>query len=354
MMKLFKHLHKEEWSLLALSVVFIFAQAWLDLHIPEYMSNITFLITSETKELTPILAMGGKMVLCALGSLFSAMIVGFFAARIAARFAKRIRRELFCKVESFSMEEMNQFSTSSLITRSTNDVTQIQRFVAVGMQVLIKAPIISAMAIEKILVTGKWQWSVLVAGAVLALIIVIVTIMIYTIPKYENIQKITDSLNRVTRENLTGLEVIRAYNAEKYQESKFNEVNTDLMNNQLKVQSRMAVLHPSMVFVLNGIALGVYWIGAILINSAGAAGKMTLFSDMVVFSSYAVQVIMDKLTKGRTSFVIAHRLSTIKNADKILVMKDGDIIESGNHQTLLSKNGFYAGLYNSQFESSAS
>lgn len=292
MIKLFKHFHKEEWFLIALSIIFIFAQAWLDLHIPEYMSNITYLITNETSELTTILAMGGKMVLCALGSLVTAIIVGFFAARIAARFAKRIRKEIFCKVESFSMEEMNVFSTPSLITRSTNDVTQIQRFVAVGMQVIIKAPIISALAIEKILATGKLEWSLLVTGAVFALITVIVAIMFYTLPRFEKIQKITDNLNRVTRENLTGLEVIRAYNAEEYQENKFDEVNTDLMDNNLKVQRRMAVLHPSMVLVLNCIALGVYWIGAILINSAGTADKMTLFSDMVVFSSYAVQVIM--------------------------------------------------------------
>lgn len=292
MIKLLKHFHKQEWLLLALSVVFVFAQAWLDLHIPEYMSNITYLITNETKELTPILITGGKMVLCALGSLITAIIVGFFAARIAARFAKRIRREIFCKVESFSMEEMNRFSTASLITRSTNDVTQIQRFVAIGMQVIIKAPIISVLAIEKILTTGRLEWSLLVTAAIFALIIVIVIIMNYTIPKFEKIQKITDNLNRVTRENLTGLEVIRAYNAEEYQENKFNEININLMNNNLKVQRKMAVLHPTMVLVLNCIALGVYWIGAVLINAAGATDKMILFSDMVVFSSYAVQVIM--------------------------------------------------------------
>lgn len=292
MIKLFKHFHKEEWFLIGLSVIFVFAQAWLDLHIPEYMQNITYLITNETQELTPILIMGIKMVLCALGSLVTAIIVGFFAARIAARFAKRIRREIFCKVESFSMEEMNKFSTPSLITRSTNDVTQIQRFVAIGMQVVIKAPIISIMAIEKILTTGRLEWTVLVAGVVFALVTVIATIMIYTIPKFEKIQKITDNLNRVTRENLTGLEVIRAYNAEKYQEDKFDKVNNNLKNNQLKVQRRMSVLHPSMVLALNCIALGVYWIGAILINSAGAGDKMVLFSDMVIFSAYAVQVIM--------------------------------------------------------------
>lgn len=282
------------------------------------------------------------------GKSFLAMVVDFFAARIAASFAKRIRREIFCKVESFSMEEMNQFSTASLITRSTNDVTQIQRFVAIGMQMLIKAPIISAMAIEKILVTGKWQWSVLVAGAVLALITVIAAIMVYTIPKYENIQKITDSLNRVTRENLTGLEVIWAYNAEKYQESKFNKVNTELMKNQLKVQSRMAVLHPSMVFVLNGIALGVYWIGAVLISSAGVADQMTLFSDMVVFFSYAVQVIM-AFTLLTMVFVMIPRASiSAKHINEVLntspKMVDGSLKDGmqGQEGTVEFKNVSFA------------
>lgn len=331
MIKLFKQLHKEEWLLIVISIIIVFVQAVLDLHIPEYMSNITYLITNETSEITPILIMGGKMVLCALGSLGTAIIVGFFSARIAARFAKRIRKEIFCKVESFSMEEMNRFSTPSLITRSTNDVTQIQRFVAVGMQVIIKAPIISVLAIEKILETGKLEWSFLVTGAVFALIIVIVTIMFYTLPKFEKIQKITDNLNRVTRENLTGLEVIRAYNAEKYQENKFDEVNTDLTNNNLKVQKRMAVLHPSMVLVLNCIALGVYWIGAILINNAGATDKMMLFSDMVVFSSYAVQVIM-AFTLLTIVFVMLPRASiSAKRINEVLNTKikiiDGKLTE---------------------------
>lgn len=190
MIKLFKHLHKEEWSLIIVSIIFIIGQAWLDLHIPEYMSNITYLITNETTELAPILEMGGKMILCAIGSLLTAMTVGYFAAKIAAKFAKRLRREIFCKVESFSMEEMGKFSTSSLITRSTNDITQIQRFVAIGLQVIIKAPIISIMAIDKIIQTGRMEWSILVAGSVLALVIVIVAVMRYTIPKFEKIQKI--------------------------------------------------------------------------------------------------------------------------------------------------------------------
>lgn len=331
MVKLFKYFQKEEWFLIVLSIVFVFAQVWLDLHIPEYMSNITYLITNETNELMPILVMGGKMVLCALGSLVTAMIVGFFAAKISARLAKRIRRKIFCKVESFSMEEMNEFSTPSLITRSTNDVTQIQRFVAIGMQVIIKAPIISVMAIEKILATGRLEWSLLVVGAVFGLIIIIVTVMAYTIPKFEKIQKITDNLNRVTRENLTGLEVIRAYNAEEYQEKKFDEVNTDLMDNNLKVQKRMAILHPSMVLVLNCIALGVYWIGAVLINSAGDMEKMSLFSDMVIFSSYAVQVIM-AFTLLTIVFVLLPRASiSAKRINEIIDTKtrlvDGNLKE---------------------------
>lgn len=342
MIKLFKHLHKEEWFLIIVSIIFIIAQAWLDLHIPEYMSNITYLITSETTELGPILKMGGKMILCAIGSVATAMTVGYFAAKIAAKFAKRLRREIFCKVESFSMEEMGKFSTSSLITRSTNDITQIQRFVAIGLQVIIKAPIISIMAIDKIIQNGRMEWSVLVAGSVFALVMVIVAVMRYTIPKFEKIQKITDNLNRVTRENLTGLEVIRAYNAEGYQENKFNEVNTELTNNNLKVQKRMAVLHPSMVFVLNFISLGIYWIGAFLIKGTSGAEQMTLFSNMVVFSSYAMQVIM-AFTLLTIVFVMLPRASiSAKRINQVLdtktKLKEGNKKEGTEKGTIEFKN----------------
>lgn len=342
MIKLFKHFHKEEWFLIIISIIFIIAQAWLDLHIPEYMSSITYLITNETTELGPILEMGGKMILCAIGSAVTAMTVGYFAAKIAAKFAKRLRREIFCKVESFSMEEMSKFSTSSLITRSTNDITQIQRFVAIGLQVIIKAPIISIMAIDKILQNGRMEWSILVAGSVLALVMVIVAVMRYTIPKFEKIQKITDNLNRVTRENLTGLEVIRAYNAEEYQENKFNEVNTELTDNNLKVQKRMAVLHPSMVFVLNFISLGIYWIGAFLINGTSGVEQMSLFSNMVVFSSYAMQVIM-AFTLLTIVFVMLPRASiSAKRINQVLdtktKLKEGSKTEGKEQGTLEFKN----------------
>ena len=342
MIKLFKHFHKEEWFLIIVSIIFIISQAWLDLHIPEYMSNITYLITNETTELGPILEMGGKMILCAIGSLVTAMTVGYFAAKIAAKFAKRLRREIFCKVESFSMEEMGKFSTSSLITRSTNDITQIQRFVAIGLQVIIKAPIISIMAIDKIIQNGRMEWSILVAGSVLALVMVIVAVMRYTIPKFEKIQKITDDVNRVTRENLTGLEVIRAYNAEEYQENKFNKVNTELTDNNLKVQKRMAVLHPSMVFILNFISLGIYWIGAFLINEVSGVGQMALFSNMVVFSSYAMQVIM-AFTLLTIVFVMLPRASiSAKRINQVLdtktKLKEGTKKEGKEKGTVEFKN----------------
>lgn len=342
MIKLFKHFHKEEWFLIIVSIIFIISQAWLDLHIPEYMSNITYLITNETTELGPILEMGGKMILCAIGSLVTAMTVGYFAAKIAAKFAKRLRREIFCKVESFSMEEMGKFSTSSLITRSTNDITQIQRFVAIGLQVIIKAPIISIMAIDKIIQNGRMEWSILVAGSVLALVMVIVAVMRYTIPKFEKIQKITDDVNRVTRENLTGLEVIRAYNAEEYQENKFNKVNTELTDNNLKVQKRMAVLHPSMVFILNFISLGIYWIAAFLINEVSGVGQMALFSNMVVFSSYAMQVIM-AFTLLTIVFVMLPRASiSAKRINQVLdtktKLKEGTKKEGKEKGTVEFKN----------------
>ena len=225
-------------------------------------------------------------------SFICSAIVGFFAAQIAANLSKRLRRELFEKVESFSMEEIGGFSTDSLITRSTNDITQIQMIVAMGLQMIVKAPIMAVMAIIKIQNKGTWQWSMLTACAVIILIATILFIMIYALPKFKRIQGLTDNLNRVTRENLTGLRVVRAYNAEGYQEEKFEKANEELTGTNLKAQRAMQVMSPMMSLVMNGITLGIYWIGAYLIDAADMLDKLPLFSNMVVFSSYAMQVIM--------------------------------------------------------------
>lgn len=292
MIKLFKHLRTKDWIVIGISIVFIVLQVWLDLKLPDYMSEITTLLQTEGSQMSDILYAGGKMLLCALGSLAAAIIVGYFAARIAANFSQTLRDKLYHKIQSFSMEEINGFSTASLITRSTNDITQIQMIVAMGLQLIIKAPIMAVVAIIKIANKGTWQWSLLTAGIVIALMTAIICIMLYAVPKFKKIQGQTDNLNRLVRENLTGLRVVRAYNAEEYQEEKFSAANDELTETQLKAQRALTIMNPMMTLVMNGLTLGVYWIGAVIINAAAMAEKLTLFSNMVVFSSYALQVVM--------------------------------------------------------------
>lgn len=292
MIKLFKHLRTKDWIVIAVSIVFIVLQVWLDLKLPDYMSEITALLQTEGSQMSDVLYAGGKMLLCALGSLAAAIIVGYFSARIAANFSQTLRDKLYHKIQSFSMEEINGFSTASLITRSTNDITQIQMIVAMGLQLIIKAPIMAVVAIIKIANKGTWQWSLLTAGIVIALMTAIICIMLYAVPKFKKIQGQTDNLNRLVRENLTGLRVVRAYNAEEYQEEKFSVANNELTETHLKAQRALTIMNPMMTLVMNGLTLGVYWIGAVIINAAAMADKLTLFSNMVVFSSYAMQVVM--------------------------------------------------------------
>lgn len=292
MVRILKYLRKREWLMICCSIIFIVAQVWLELRLPDYMSEITMLVQTEGSTLGDILAAGGSMLLCALGSLVSAFVVGFFAAKIAAGLAQRLRANVFGKVLSFSMEEIGGFSTASLITRSTNDITQVQMIIAIGMQALIKAPIMAVWAICKIAGKG-WEWTAATGCAVIVLMVMLTVIILFAMPKFKIIQRLTDNLNRVTRENLTGIRVVRAYNAEGYQEDKFAKANDDLTKTNLFANRVMAIMQPGMTFIMSSLTLAIYWIGAILINNAGAAAdKMMLFSNMVVFSSYAVQVIM--------------------------------------------------------------
>lgn len=270
------------------------------------------------------------MLLCALGSLVSAVIVGFFAARIAASFTQRLRSQLFAKVDSFSMEEINQFSTASLITRSTNDITQVQMLITMGLQMMIKAPIMAVWALTKI--TGKGlEWSIATGVAVVILILMIALIMIFVIPKFKKMQTLTDNLNRVTRENLTGLRVVRAYNAESYQEEKFEAANEELTATQLYTNRGMAVMMPMMTTLMSGISLAIYWIGAYLINGAEAVDRLPLFSNMVVFSSYSVQVIMSFMmlvmifVLWPRASVSAKRINEV--LEKVATIIDGHITE---------------------------
>lgn len=291
MIKLMRNFTKKEWVLVAISFAFIVLQVWLDLTMPEYMSEITMLIQTEGSEMSEILTAGGMMLLCALGSLAASIVAAVCAAKIAATFGGTLRSKLFKKVQSFSMEEIGHFSTASLITRSTNDITQVQMLIVMGLQMLIKAPIMAVWAICKI--AGKeWQWTLSTGVAVLVLLCIVGFCLFLTVPKFQKMQKLTDDVNRVTRENLNGLRVVRAYNAEAYQESKFEDANKNLTNNQLFAQRTMSFMMPSIQLIMNGLSLAVYWIGAVLINEAGMLSKITLFSDMMVFSQYAVQVIM--------------------------------------------------------------
>lgn len=291
MIKILKYLKTKEWLQALICLILIIIQVWLDLKLPEYMSKITMLVQTPGSEMKDIWISGGYMLLCALGSLVSAVIVGYFAARIAASFSQRLRSHLFSKVESFSMEEIRHFSTSSLITRSTNDITQVQMLITMGLQLIIKAPIMAVWAVTKIAGKG-FEWTLATGGALGIVLLTVTFIMIFVIPKFKKMQTLTDNITRVARENLTGIRVARAYNAEKYQEEKFENANEELTSTSLFTNRSMAIMMPVMTVVMSGLSLVIYWIGAYLIDSAGAMDKLTIFSDMVVFSQYAMQVIM--------------------------------------------------------------
>ena len=291
MLKIFKNFKGKEWLLLSISVVFIVLQVWLDLRLPDYMSDITRLVQTQGSEMSEILTTGGWMLLCALGSLIASVIVAALAAKIASNFSATLRSKLYDKVQDFSMEEINNFSTASLITRSTNDVTQVQTFIVIGLQLLIKAPILAVWAVLKI--TGKnWELSLTTGIAVLILLIIVGICIAIALPRFAKLQKLTDNLNRIARENLSGISVTRAYNAERYQEDKFEEANSELTSVNLVANRVMATLLPSISFIMSGLTLAIYWVGAVLIQNADITSRMGLFSDVVVFSSYAMQVVM--------------------------------------------------------------
>ena len=291
MIKLLKYLSKKEWLLALTALLFIVCQVWLDLTMPDYMSQITVLVQTAGSEMSDILYNGAMMLLCALGSLVAAFLTSVCAARIGSNYSANLRGRIFGKVQSFSMEEIGRFSTASLITRSTNDITQVQMLIVMGLQMLIKAPLTAAYAIYKI--AGKnWIWTISTGIAVAVLLCIVGICLVIALPKFKRVQRLTDNLNRVTRENLTGLRVVRAYNAEGYQEEKFRKANEELTRTQLFTQHTMALLMPSIQLIMNGLSLAIYWIGAVLINNAGIVDKISLFSDMVVFSSYAMQVVM--------------------------------------------------------------
>lgn len=291
MFKLLKNLTKKDYGFIVISTLLIIFQVWLDLKLPDYMANITTIIESGTDSLSGILKNGGYMLLCAGGSLVAAIIVGYITSMISAKFSSNVRKKLYNQVENFGMEEIKKFSTSSLITRTTNDITNVQMLLSMGLQLLIKAPITAVWAIFKILNKG-WEWSLLTGIAVFILLFMVVLLMILVIPKFKVVQKLIDKINNTTREQLTGIRVVRAFNAEKYQEEKFAEGNNELTKIQMFNQRMMSIMSPIMYLIMNLLTLGIYFIGANLINEAGMLDKIEIFSNMVVFSSYAMQVIM--------------------------------------------------------------
>ncbi len=315
--KYLKSIKPSEWLMVIFSVVFVVGQVWLDLTLPDYMSEITTLVQTQGSTIGEILRAGGLMLLCALGSAGLSVIVGYFAAKISATISMRLRDDVYSKVSNFGAQEIKKFSTASLITRSTNDVRQVGMVVAFGLQVMIKAPILAVWAIVKIL--GKsWQWSVATLIAVVILILMLVIVTLFVMPKFKKIQDQTDTLNRVTRESLMGLRVIHAFNAEKYQEDKFENANTQLTKTQLFTQRVMSIVGPTMTLVMNGLNLSIYIIGAFLINAAGTVEKLTLFSDMVVFSSYAMQVVMAFMMIAMIFFMLPRAVVSAKRIGEVL------------------------------------
>lgn len=335
MLKLIKNFTKKEWILALICLVLVVTQVWLELKMPDYMSEITKLVQTEGSQMKDILVNGGYMLTCALGSLVAAVITGYITSRISSNFSKTIRKKLFNKVEDLAMQEVKQFSTSSLITRTTNDITQIEMLIAMGLQLLIKAPITAIWAITKIL-NKSWQWSAITAVAVAILMTTIAIIMVIVLPRFKKVQKLIDKLNGVTRENLTGIRVVRAFNAEQYQEEKFDKANNNLTNQQLFNQKVFAVMQPMMYIIMYMVILSIYYVGAYLIKDAGMADKISLFGDMVVFSSYAMQVIMSFLILAMIFMMLpraqvsANRINEVLDTE--ISIKDGKINTKTNNE----------------------
>lgn len=318
MFRIMRYLSKAEIGQMLIALVSIVGQIWLDLTLPDYMSDITTLVETPGSEMHDIWIAGGKMLLISLGSAACAIITGYFAARIGASFSQRLRSMEFRKVESFGPAEMSRFSTASLITRSTNDITQIQMFITMGLMMIVKSPIMAVWAVCKIAGDGL-EWTLATGIAVVVLLVSITILMVLVMPKFKSMQRLTDNINLVARENLTGLRVVRAYNAEEYQEAKFTKANKELTDTQLFTNRAMAFMMPLMNTIMNGLMLAVYWIGAYLIDAADAADKLTTFSNMVVFSSYSVQVIMSFLLMSMV-FVLWPRADV--SAQRVLEVLD--------------------------------
>ena len=328
MLKLFKNLRLKDILFLLIGVILIVLQVWLDLKMPEYMSTITRLVETEGSEMREILINGGYMLLCSFGSLVAMIIVGYLVSYVSANFSKNLRKKVFDKVESLSINEVKKFKVSSLITRTTNDITQLQMLIAMGLQMMIKAPITAVWAITKIL-DKSFEWSMLTGVALAILLLSITILMIILIPKFKIIQKMTDNVNNSIRENIIGIRVIRAFNAERYQEKKFNDINNDLTNLQLFTQRALSFMNPIMNIVLYTLNITIFFVGAYLIKGAMLSDKLTIFGNMIVFSTYAMQVIMSFLMLAMTFMMLPRASVSAKRINEVLdeeiTIKEGNI-----------------------------
>ncbi len=344
MFKLLKNFKPSEWGIVALSFVLVVAQVFLDLRIPDFMARITELIKSESS-LGHIFVQGGYMMICALSSLVLSVVVCYFASKLSSKFASELRLQLFQKVGDFSSSEINGFSTSSLITRSTNDVTQVQMIIVVGMQIIFKAPVMAIIAITKIVGKG-FAWTAVTLGAVCLLLVMIAIIMTVALPRFKKMQGLIDNVNRVARENLTGIRVVRAYNAERFEEKKFEVESESLKRNQLVTMRTMGMVMPFMTLIMNGLSLAIYYVGAVLINNAGAVDKLGLFSNMVVFSSYAMQVVMSFMMLSMIMIMLPRALVSAKRIDEVLSkevsIKDGKGAFESEEGTVEFRNVYFA------------
>ena len=331
LIRLFRYGKKKDAVFVLISLIFVVCQVWLDLKLPDYMSEITRLVQTEGSAMSDVLKSGLFMVICAVGSMAASVIAGYFVAQVAARLSMNLRAAVYDKVMAFNMEEIGGFSTAGLITRSTNDITQIQTVISIGLQATVKAPIMAVWAIVKI--SGKnLRWMGVTGGAVAFLMTVIITLFIIAVPKFTKIQKLTDNLNRVARENLTGIRVVRAYNAESYQEKKFEKANEELTCTNLFAQRAMSIISPTMSIIMSGLTLAIYWTGAYMIEAAAGMEKLNIFSDMVVFSSYAMQVIMAFMLLTLTMIILPRAVVSAKRITEVLNteirIKDGNVTET--------------------------
>ena len=330
MRKIMKYFTEREKAMIAVCLIFIVFQVWLDLKLPDYMSEITTLVETKGSKMSDILTQGEYMLICALGSMAASMVVGYLAAKVAAGLSRTLRGKVYDKTLDFNMEELNRFSTPSLINRTTNDITQMQTLVAMGLQAIVKAPILAVWAIIKI-AGQSWEWTTATAVAVFVLIIMLGATLIFAVPRFRRIQGLTDNLNRITREHLSGIRVVRAYNAEEYQRDKFETANSELTQTNLVANRVMAIMSPGMTFINSGLTLAVYWIGAYIINAAGISSRLHIFSQMVVFSNYAMQVIMAFMLLNIIFILLpraqvsARRIAEV--IDTEVKIKDGDQIE---------------------------